>query len=77
MNIYPLYLPYVPPSLGQVLGVITPIIGQILTPGLFSWVTMGLKTSMELMEGEIFKKFINKIFHLNIFSIFKKSLVAV
>ena len=72
-----LELLYVPLSLHQLAGLITPIIGQILTPGLFSWVTMGLKTSMELMEGEIFKKFINEIFHLNIFSIFKTSLVAV
>ena len=62
-------IPYVPPSLGQLLGVITPIIGQILTPGLFSWVTMGIKTGLELIEGEIFKKNINEIFHFDIFSI--------
>ena len=46
-----LSIPYVPLSLGQLLGLIIPIIGQILTPSLFSWVTMNIKTGLEWLEG--------------------------
>ena len=63
-------LPYVPLSLGQLLGLIIPIIGQILTPSLFSWVTMSIKTGLELLEGQNSEKNINGIFNFTIFAIF-------
>ena len=65
-----LYILYVPLSLGQLLGLIIPIIGQILTPSLFSWVTMSIKTGLELLEGQNSEKNINGIFNFTIFAIF-------
>ena len=69
-------IPYVPLSLGQLVGVITPIIRPDIDPqSFFLDITMSINTGLELLEGQNSEIIINEIFNLNIFAIFNKSLL--